>query len=695
MALDGPLLIMNLAPAISKREPQDATTSSAVPTKSCGPDDSRPVCEKPVSGSSTTLPIVLAVVIPLTVAMLIFIVLHRRHVRKLRSEDANDRHKSLDFGLGAVPLSGQKKGKQDKKTKAVPEMSLADTERTLGRNRGMSMDMDMSNPYLLPLELHESRESLHSMSRTINNGDDKYRPATNFIPHDGAVSREGSTSRLADDSSSYTASTRRGLADRENDPNQSLLRHAQRMSRSMPPTRRTSVTSASSAPISQDPEQANRFPRKVISTAPPNEGLAPNHSEQNRDSYRSDISKDGHAAGLRKSNDYLGAFIRSGGPAAVESKAREEPPQARPSPPPDETTVKFEQASTAHAPKISYNSEPLNFDFPSFEPSIPTIETEAPESHTQQTPQGSRTVDRETPPAEQYEQDFDYDVRRLTMGVRPLPPDDPTEDPEERATRIRSFYKEYFDEAKPGPVYSQKDYHTAPQRFYHDGPRYEESSSHIVNRGAQYAQPMARRAMTPPPRGASSSQGPGRIAASMSAGHFAQSGPRAHSSASVQAPPRKKLVPPAPLQILPTPHMLKDDSFIPTDFAPPSSFRERRAGTPDILKGGLRPYSPALPAHMPLASSFDDLAVMPSPHALRRSGTFTALDFAPPPRFRSSTDTRSDSGSIRSSRSGMSAAQLHSIRTGAYRVSRIPQELGGTRQELADTLRPQWDMRKP
>lgn len=57
------------------------------------------------------------------------------------------------------------------------------------------------------------------------------------------------------------------------------------------------------------------------------------------------------------------------------------------------------------------------------------------------------------------------------------------------------------------------------------------------------------------------------------------------------------------------------------------------------------------------------------------------------------TDSRSDAGSIRSNRSAMSAAQLHSIRAGAYRVSRIPQEIGGTKQELAGTLRPQWDMR--
>lgn len=78
-------------------------------------------------------------------------------------------------------------------------------------------------------------------------------------------------------------------------------------------------------------------------------------------------------------------------------------------------------------------------------------------------------------------------------------------------------------------------------------------------------------------------------------------------------------------------------------------------------------------------------------HLLRRSGTFTALDFAPPPRFKSN-DTASDAGSIRSNRSGMSAAAAHSIRTGAYRVSRIPKGVVGTKNEISESLRPQWDL---
>lgn len=483
MVVDEAFKVMNYIPTVVKREPQDATTSSAFETKACGPNDSRPVCEKPISGSSnTTLPIVLGVVIPLTVAMVVFVVLHRRHVRKLRSEDANDRHKSLDFGLGDVPSPGGKRGKQDKKGKGSPEMSLADTEKTLGRGRGMSMDLNMSSPYLLPPELHESRESLHSMSRTMNNSDDKYRPATTFIPNDGTASREGSINRAADDSSSYTASTRRVFGDRDNDPNQSLLRHAQRMSRSIPPTRRTSLTSAASGPVPQDSDQTNRLPRTLASSAPQNESLAPASTEQNRDSYRSDISKDGRTAGLRKSNDYLGAFIRTGGLAAVETKSSQEMPSAKPSPPYDETIVKVDKVSIDPPPKVDTNPEPLNFDFPTLEQAIPTIRMDGPEPPAQ-ADEESQTLDHENPSKEQYEQDFDYDVRRLTMGVRPLPPDDPSEDPEERATRIRSFYKEYFDDAKPGPVYSQQDYQMGPQHSTHDGPMYTGSSDHLVKRG--------------------------------------------------------------------------------------------------------------------------------------------------------------------------------------------------------------------
>jgi hypothetical protein len=66
--------------------------------------------------------------------------------------------------------------------------------------------------------------------------------------------------------------------------------------------------------------------------------------------------------------------------------------------------------------------------------------------------------------------------------------------------------------------------------------------------------------------------------------------------------------------------------------------------------------------------------------------------FRPSPRFKHS-DTTSDAGSIRSNRSAMSAAQLHNIRSGAYRISRIPKEVVGTKTDIAASLKPTWDVR--
>lgn len=79
-------------------------------------------------------------------------------------------------------------------------------------------------------------------------------------------------------------------------------------------------------------------------------------------------------------------------------------------------------------------------------------------------------------------------------------------------------------------------------------------------------------------------------------------------------------------------------------------------------------------------------------HALRKSGTYTALDFAPPVRFKNH-DTGSDAGSIYSNRTGISAAHLQHIRAGAYRISRLPADTVGTKEDITSNLRPKWDIR--
>jgi hypothetical protein len=136
--------------------------------------------------------------------------------------------------------------------------------------------------------------------------------------------------------------------------------------------------------------------------------------------------------------------------------------------------------------------------------------------------------------------------------------------------------------------------------------------------------------------------------------------------------------------------------FNAADFAPPVSYRDRQNGLrPDSPLGASRPFSPAVRPHTPLASSYDDLMVMPSPHLMRKSGTFTGLDFAPPPKFRNDgapSRPGSAAGSIRSNRSGMSNNAQFAIRSGANRVSRIPQEVVTTKDNIMDQLRPQMSL---
>ena len=170
------------------------------------PNNSSAACQKSASDNNVTLPVALAVVIPVVVAIVIFFFLHRRHIKRLRREDANDPHKSLDFGWDPASNARANTKKGSKKVgKDGPEMVATDlgTEKTVRRERGMSMDMDISSPYLLPPGLGGSRESLHSMSRNMHSQDDRYRPATTYVPGDATSVHSYRTGRRgADDTSS-------------------------------------------------------------------------------------------------------------------------------------------------------------------------------------------------------------------------------------------------------------------------------------------------------------------------------------------------------------------------------------------------------------------------------------------------------------------------------------------------------------
>lgn len=652
-----------------------------VPRASCTSEDT-PGCTKPTS--TPTVAIVVAVLVPLVLAVGVLIYLHRRHLAKLREEDAKDKYKSLDFGMGQTA--------QTRKANAGPEMSVSYTEKgqKQGHDRGMSLDIGtIGSPYILPAGLHGSRESFHSLSRSMHDSQDPYRPVT-FMKDDASMHSNGRGRYRNDNGSMYTTSSGGTEKDRMNN---SLLKNASRMSQSFPPRGE-----------SMSPPQ---FPPPVASPSGPlNSNVAPPMPPLPPVTHEAAIQQNQNSYVAFQPSSSVEQAIAPAQPALPDVQVSKAPAKSSPSPPPfriqSQEAVVLENMNTNSFMSTSSYGDGVMVTPPS-----------PPRQHTRQmSEQGPLAPAPLRPQNEASQQgglgvnEFGYNTNRLSIA-RPLPPDDPHDNPEQRANRIRSFYKEYFDDSKPEPVgghvYNEyyEDYRSEYQQ---DGAIFDQNSRAFVvaQPQAPFAQPVTRRAMTPPPRApprfrsGSNPQGPHISNGSVASSRYVP--PRGMSSMSGRLPapaPRRPMPPPAPLASLPTPAKLTEDSMIfdAADFAPPISYRDRQAGRrPDSPLGAPRPFSPAVRPHTPLATTYDDLAPMPSPHLLRKSGTFTALDFAPPPRFRDPGSSGSDAGSIRSNRSGMSAAGRMAVRTGAYRVSRIPKEIVGTRDDIMGSLRPTMDM---
>jgi len=593
-------------------------------------------------------------------ACITFLILHRRHVRKQREEDADDRHASLDFGLGNVPQPGRKK-----KGPTLASNNMGMEEKGGRRERQMSMDLSMDSPYLLPPELQNSRESLHSLSRTIHQNEDPYRPVTQYYGSDGASVRSyGKPGR--EGSSIYTGSSKAPSRLHEvgtpappglfiPPPRQNSL--GPRTSHGSPieknpyetpvgdgpknpfgsPIETIKEDSPSSPPYPAEPpkvllpapglESPPSIARKGLPLSPrPQDGLTPAVAmpagSDNRESYQSN----GNAA-IRASNNYLGALISSRDPSPTppsppKEVQRRSPPLGLNTLPSNPRPVRKESLATNQRASVDSDASDYGDGFKVTPPS-PGRE-KVPEAI-----RGQRYSMDVAP--EQFAQAGlgapGFDPRRLSMGFRPLPPGEATEsdDPEIRANRIRSFYKEYFDDSKPAP--QGQYYEDYDENYLGDAAYYDPDSNAFV---MPYAEPITRRAMTPPPRGPPRFQGPPRPRqGSMGAGPRGPpqmyppgpypQGPRAFSSASGgRRPPgpKKPFVPPAALTTLPTPSKLRDEDFAinnPLDFAPPTTARERVAGRSDSPFGERRPYSPAVPVFTPVISSFEELTPMPSP----------------------------------------------------------------------------------
>ena len=672
-------------------------------SSTCEPGNTSDICQKPVSTNTQTLPIVLGVVyvaplltcdpvltlpsIPVCAALIVFIYLHRRNKQKQALEDLNDPHKSLDFGVvSSGPPGARRKGRfgggrqAERPEMMIPELG-PDPMRPGKKRGGLSMDM-LGSPYLLPSGLQGSDGSLHSMSRAVHDQHDPYRPVT-LMRDSGETSR--SPRPFNENGSMYSNSTFHAGNDKS-----TLVANAQPPSTSFP-SRGDSMSKDGEEFSLREMHSSARgtsVSRKTSFSSSAAPTLA-NISESG--SFQYDIKKDS-----------LPPLPPPPEPESFEQHV----------PPPRTTSISINRpprkSSVSHNTTLVINRTSDASFYGDEEPPPPPPKMMEPEDWSQgplaDEPAvvyaGRFSIDTGNP-----SQQFPVENNRLSvmpgnpnrlsvMGMRPLPPEDPADNPEQRANRIRSFYKEYFDDSRPNPQ----------NAFYEDwDPAYLETAIYDPETGeyiypnavpqAPFMQPMGRRAMTPPPGGF------GRPPPMDHVRHYStMSGGRApfggRPGPGPRQPPKKKLPPPKPLMSLPTPSKLGTDEalYMAADLAPPTSFREIQNGRrPDSPMGIQRPYSPQVKAFSPLVPSFDELSAMPSPHHLRKSGTFSNLDFAPP-RFRGAEGRDSDAGSIRSARSGISAMQLNAVREGAYRVSRIPKEFVTSRDDMTQQLRPKLDM---
>lgn len=617
--------------------------------------------EKPSTLSTSTLAIALGVSIPCAIAIAIFIWLHRRNVKRQRMEDADGADRDLDFGIDHSAIPAGKK----KKTRASILMS---SEKPSHKTSQLSMDMNLESPYLLPPQAHASQDSVHTLTRNheydpyriVNSESGSIRSFNNRDPSifGGASSKRAS---VLTGKSGFMPPPRQGSFPKQPPsanapyPNEKSDPFA-----TPPPSMPAPAYQPSSPELASPPKPAAAVPY------PDEAGVAiPDVQEPPAAVPKSPVDRAASPPSPAPQIDNIGVAHPGDAPHAHDQGAPAlgldfDLPKSGPL---DEFT--FSDNHNASNNRLSVNqplpgqavsdnrlSKTSDYGDQDGYPQVHTSEYHDAhyDNHGQAAEMGAAAD------ANQQSQGLgvpQQDNRRISIGMRPLPPSDVTdaEDPEYRANRIRSFYKEYFEDttAQAPPMPSMpaaygasggggaQYYEDYDQQYLGEAAYFDPDSNAFVMPGAQ---PVHRRAMTPPPSNRRGPPGPGprgpggrpgphgphgsmsgmRPRAGSSWGRAASSlGPRPDSSASARPgrqTPRKNLPPPAPLNTLPTPSKLRDDSFAiinAGDFAPPESFGSRAAGRSQSPLGERRPYSPALPPASPLVTSYDELNALPSP----------------------------------------------------------------------------------
>ncbi|TQS35739.1 hypothetical protein Golomagni_03832 [Golovinomyces magnicellulatus] len=633
----------------------------------CGPNP----CEKPISSSTFTLPIILGIAVPLVGAAILFFILQRRHVRKIREEDADDRHASLDFGLGdASNLRSSKKSSIQ---------SMKDEKSGLSR-RQVSLIMPMNNQYLVSLDSKNSKESLDSLSLSLRK-EDPYQPVSQILASDTASSGPHKTSgssanKLPNDSQTRLHETR----DSSN---------ASTNSRIIPTNAATFPPRYNSLPYQQAITNDHGFSNQIgFPTELPQAHISPEPT----------IATNGWASGrpinqqLQQQTVIGHKDVNSfGGNQIVGTNDYQNINQ----------NYSYDSAVYHEEQRVQYINNPQDQRNQAYSQVHPANNFKY-ESNSGDLASSQYLSNAEHMYENQYQMEdqlrgavSSYDTSRLNnrlsvMQVRPLPPNAITEsdDPEIRANRIRSFYKEYFDDSSPIPngTYENRNNPNHDESIYYD----PDSNQFVL----PYSQPVTRRAITPPPannfmrpaRPRNGSVGAMNYVEDRSQYHSPEAIPNSSSTGNQQVNLRKPTLPFLDLNQIPTSGNIRNDmsNMRSHGYVPPIAQR----GKIGISAEGPFSERQRIPNSNPLSL---EPSPLPSPHLLEKKGTYSPLNFAPPKKFRE-TENNSDAGSIRSNHSAKAGVNTGLPRNFSNQIDHLPGDVVFTKDSLNSSLKPQWDM---
>ncbi|KAK9433463.1 hypothetical protein V1505DRAFT_362724 [Lipomyces doorenjongii] len=679
-----------------------ASTSSASSAESSCPSSSNSsFCEKPVG--SPTLPIALGVAIPLFVAIVVLLILHRRHVRRLKKEDLVAAQ--IDLNHDDFDMTPPRNAPRSGRAKIYGNDYLLPIGNDFSQSR-----VSLNSPYdVIPQELarmHGNRsytalprapESAKLRNTSFYQQDSPY-DFRNQLKGDNASTK--TPSRL----STMTYSTPDVNAAR-NLPKLNVVDESFEMQEMSMPQSVLVDTPSSDASASSDPivravyDGFQELPQDApsasdLSSSPPGLSLSPPESIHSLSPTpfptRSDSVK-------RLSQRYPRRLSTAPPVPCRESKLS---PEDRVSYYEDPSSSESGTDNEADSSSVENYQETLEpFTLQSRANSDELIDTTA-----------AHVVDL-APPQDSTSQP-ENSLRRQRSFSSPA-------DAEERANRLRSFYKDYFDKPMPDgyepalPILTQDDSAVAYGSTARvPAPRVAPSPNIVSSPTA-----AAGRSLRPAPRHPIGSYNhfPGEVPRSLSSqsgrpyqqevqhrrepqlypaynsGYYTpQYQPQHHpympqKQPMLQRAQPKRLPPLEPLSPLPTPHQLGEERILgsPTLFAPP---RRPRAGTAGSSVGSSC-GSPTTPQQQWTEMQLRNL---PTPYMLRNSASYSGLEFLPPKKY-------SPSG-VTTPGSDVENMYLydHNQQMVSNRLSpQLPRELvpihsGG----IEDNLRPQWSMRE-